>query len=79
MIASEVKFSLLLPNFLQANDKDITTIGKGDQITVYTLHAIDFDLNNLDDKQNVLVRKADNFPILVKGSPPSIGGKGVLI
>lgn len=79
MIASEVKFSSLLPNFLQANDKDITTISKGDQLVVYTLHAIDFDMNNLDDIQNIIARKADNLPIIIKGSPPSVGGKGLLI
>ena len=79
MIASEVKFSSLLPNFLQAIDKDITTITKDDQLVVYTLHATDFDLKNPDDIQNVLIRKADNFPIIIKGSPPSVGGKGVLL
>ncbi|WP_293872280.1 hypothetical protein [Flavobacterium sp.] len=78
LLKTDIKFSALSAKFLTSNDKDIATVSNGDEIAVYTLHAIGFDENDQDDIQNILDRKADNLLILTKGSPPSVGGKGIL-
>lgn len=79
MLDSNVNFSDLRNDFLNPNDLDITQITKNDELTIYSLHAIGFDLHNRNDNQNILDLKTEAHPILSKGSPPSKGGKGVLI
>jgi len=63
----------------EPGDLDITSAINGtDKIIVYVHHAIGFDINNADDEAVLKDYKNGIMPIVTKGSPPSVGGKGSL-
>ena len=78
LLTSNEKFSKLDPYFVTPIDWKISDAKKGDIILVYTLHAIGFNLKNSKDEKILEDFKNDIQPVSEKGSPPSVGGKGVV-
>lgn len=79
LIEYEISFDRLIDFDKQPEDLIINEIAKGKVIEVYTWHAIGFSLSNNYDKRFIEQMKSNSFPIVTKGSPPSAGGKGILI
>ena len=79
-MVSEIKFSDLNKNYVSAGDLDINNAKKGEVIDVIVHHAIGFnpETNTYDDDY-IKNYKAEEYTYYSKGSPPGVGGKGILI
>ncbi|MES2410953.1 MAG: hypothetical protein V4535_05860 [Bacteroidota bacterium] len=78
-VVSNIKFADLNQSYLNAGDKDIFEVIKGDVIDVIVHHGIGFDpLTNPEDDLYIQNYKAGTYTYYSKGSPPGARGTGVL-
>ena len=79
-MVSEIKFSDLNQDYVSAGDLDINNAKKGEVIDIIVHHGIGFDpKTNSDDDLYIKNYKAGTYIHYAKGSPPGVGGKGILI
>jgi len=79
-ISDDIDFRSLNKDYVNAGDKDIDHITKGEQIKVYVHHAIGFNpVTNADDRRYIENYKIDTYVYLAAGSPPGSHGDGVVV